>query len=395
MGERDVSSARVSAFNQAMAAARNGSLKLVRDWLASGPIDEVEQGDRSEGWTMLHAACAADQKAVVEFLLSKGPSVNAVTRRGQTALHLAALDSHEDICKLLLKHSCNPLLRTSYKLGSRTARDFALLFDRRPLAALLEQAELNYVSGICQNGSAGCNSSRQRLADFSKWEKTDWNALERENEHNLSVPTARLPAAISSTSSLQTADAAAAAPSVEDATLSYSSEPNRLLSFRRPPEGGSSPNSSDGGDGPALPILKGGGDGGVCYTWAQTLKTLSIVIDVGPVVGAKDIKIDFAPNTISVNIPTALPCACAWTAAPQQLWSSVFPDDCTWSFDGRGSLDILLSKQQPSYWRCVVVGHPMIDSSLCKGPDVLSQLDDDASRSEAMNVFSKMFAKLK
>jgi electron transfer flavoprotein alpha/beta subunit len=36
----------------------------------------------------------------------------------------------------------------------------------------------------------------------------------------------------------------------------------------------------------------------------------------------------------------------------------------------------------------------MIDSSLCRGPDNLSHLDDDAAQQEAMKVFSKMLAKL-
>jgi hypothetical protein len=167
-----------------------------------------------------------------------------------------------------------------------------------------------------------------------------------------------------------------------------------LLSFRPPPEGGAAPNSSDGGAGPKLPLLQGGGDGGTCYTWGQTIRTLSVVIDVGMGVKSNDIKIDFAPNSISVVIPATLPCASAWKTAPQQLWASVFPDDCTWSLDGRGSLEILLAKQLPAFWRCVVVGHPVIDSSLCRGPDNLSNLDDDAAQQEAMKVFSKMLAKL-
>jgi hypothetical protein len=377
-----------------MSAARNGSLHLVKEWLRTGLVDEIEQGDRSDCWTLLHAASAADQKAVVEFLLSKGASVNAVTRQGQSALHLAALDSHQDICKLLLQHSCNPLLRTSPKLGSRTARDFALLFDRQPIAALLEQAENDFLGGMQQNSGGVVSSARPRLADFSKWSKMDWGALERESDHNLSVPTARMPQAVAPAFASASASAPSSASVVEEAAFSYSSDPNRLLSFRPPPEGGSPPNANDGGSGPRLPLLQGGGDGGVCYTWSQTLRTLNVAIDIGMGIAAKDIKIHFAPNSISVTLPSALPCACAWIASPQQLWSSVFPEDCTWSLDSQGLLEILLCKQQPSYWRCVVVGHPMIDSSLCRGPDVLSQLDDDKSKSDAMNMFSKMLAKL-
>jgi hypothetical protein len=395
-------SERAFAFKQAMAAARNGNVGLVTDWLKTGHIDEVEQGSKSDGWTLLHAAAAADRKAVVELLILKRACVNAVTFRGQTALHLAALDSQEEICKMLLQHSCNPLLRTSRKLGCATARDLALLFGRHAVASLLEQAEKDYV--LCDDhasnpaciasSSSSSSSSRNRLADFSKWGNTDWDAVERESDRNLSVPTARRPAALTSAAAAAAAAASAAEDVRKESAASYSSDPNRLLSFRPPPEGGLQPNANDGGPGPSLPPLQGGGGGGVCYTWGQTMKTLSIVIEVGVDVCAKDIKIDFAPNSISISIPARLPCAHAWPA-PMQLWAAVFPHDCTWSLDGRGALEVLLEKQQPSYWRCVVKGHPVIDSTMCRGPDVLSQLDDEASKSDAMKVFSKMLSRLK
>jgi hypothetical protein len=385
---------RAAAFNDAMAAARNGSVKLVQAWLVTGHIDEIEQGDRCQGWTLLHAAAAADQKAVVEFLLSRSPSVNAITTHGQTALHLAALDSHEDICKMLLEASCNPLLRTSPKLGSRTARDTALLFDRRPLALLLEEAEMRFSCSSSPGGSSHSSStsaaarsktnSLNRLADFSKWATTDWAAVERDCDASLAVPLARLPPAPSRPSQPAAATEALSYPPT------YSSDPDRLLSFRPPPEGGCKPNSSDGGCGPPLPLMHGGGDGGVCYTWGQTFKSATVVIQVGQCIRSKDVSVKFTCDSIHVSMPSNLPCAIAFRGA-QRVFSAIYPDHCTWTLDGAGVLEILLAKQTPSFWRCVVVGHPVIDSTLCHGPHVLSQMDDDASRDQAIAAFSKMF----
>jgi hypothetical protein len=265
---------RAAAFNDAMAAARNGSVRLVQEWLETGHIDEIEQGDRCQGRTLLHAAAAAaDQKAVVKFLLSRAPSVNAITSHGQTALHLAALDSHEDVCSMLLDHSCNPLLRTSLKRGSRTARDTALLFGHRSLAPLLEEAEQWFSCSSSRGGGGNSRStsaasrsstkSLNRLADFSKWAKTDWVALERDADAGLAVPLARLPPAPSQPPQQPAAIETPMSPPT------HSSDPDRLLSFRLPPEGCCKPNSSDGGCGPPLPLMRGGGEGGVCYTWGR------------------------------------------------------------------------------------------------------------------------------
>jgi hypothetical protein len=115
---------------------------------------------------------------------------------------------------------------------------------------------------------------------------------------------------------------------------------------------------------------------------------------VGNSVCSKDIRIVFAPNSIAVCLPASLPCSRAWTAAPQQLFAPVSPHDCTWSLDGQGSLEILLAKQLAAFWRCVVVGHPVIDSTMCRGPDLLDQLDDDASKNDAVNMFSRMLSRL-
>jgi hypothetical protein len=274
-----------------------------------------------------------------------------------------------------------------------------MLFDRHSLVCLLDDAERRYAgsdrarsssSSSSSNlaASVSSSSSRQNLADFAKWNKTDWDAIDRETDLNLSAPTARRPAAPSSPAPQFPAAHA------DEPEQSYKSDPNRLMSFRPPPEGGNEPNAGDGGCGPALPVTQGGGDGGVCYTWGQTLKSATIIIEVGRGVRANDIRIGFATQSITVCIPANLPCARAWSATPQQLWAPVAPHDCTWSVDGAGTVEVHLAKQRAAYWRCVVAGHPLIDSTLCRGPDVLSQLDDDGSKNEAIDVFSKMFSRL-
>eukprot|EP01087_Luapelamoeba_hula_P009173 TRINITY_DN2353_c0_g1_i1.p1 TRINITY_DN2353_c0_g1~~TRINITY_DN2353_c0_g1_i1.p1 ORF type:complete len:1007 (-),score=130.51 TRINITY_DN2353_c0_g1_i1:159-3179(-) len=56
----------------------------------------------------LHFACSAGKMHAVKWLLSKGASVNATTKKGDTGLHLAIQNKHIAVVRVLVEHSADP-----------------------------------------------------------------------------------------------------------------------------------------------------------------------------------------------------------------------------------------------------------------------------------------------
>lgn len=69
---------------------------------------DVNVFDRHDGNTALHFASAKNMTAVVEELIKKGAKVNTINYEGRTPLHLATLDGHLDVMKVLMEQKeCN------------------------------------------------------------------------------------------------------------------------------------------------------------------------------------------------------------------------------------------------------------------------------------------------
>jgi hypothetical protein len=59
------------------------------------------------------------------------------------------------------------------------------------------------------------------------------------------------------------------------------------------------------------------------------------------------------------------------------LWRRIKADESVWTMEV-GLLTLTLRKVESGWWRCVtdLEGHTKIDSSLCRGPDMLEEYED-------------------
>lgn len=75
---------------------------------ALGAIVEECHGDvnniDSNGWTPLHHACYIGNLISAQFLIENGSKVSAYSNKNRTPLHMAAMNNHVEIIKILLMH---------------------------------------------------------------------------------------------------------------------------------------------------------------------------------------------------------------------------------------------------------------------------------------------------
>ncbi|CAN6238174.1 unnamed protein product [Urochloa humidicola] len=96
-----------------LAYAINGAHVATVRYLLDHGADPDKVDDK--GFTSLHIAAEEGYCKIVEILLSKGASVDALSNRG-TPLHLAATNGHHKTVKLLLDHNadCNKIVHGIY-----------------------------------------------------------------------------------------------------------------------------------------------------------------------------------------------------------------------------------------------------------------------------------------
>jgi len=171
MGLRDIglpATAREQAgFTSLMMAARYGTPSVVKALVSDGA--DTEARDRLFGRTALMwaissrnsacfrslIACRADIDArdfwgrtalwwasyqqhpqMVKFLLAKGANVNNSNSHGITALMTAARRGDPDTVQVLVEHGAGQHIRDD---EGRTARDWAIMWNRKKVAALLRK----------------------------------------------------------------------------------------------------------------------------------------------------------------------------------------------------------------------------------------------------------------
>lgn len=120
-----------------MAASRNDIGRLERLLRKQG---NVVAGYSRDGWTALHVACYFAQKEAVQFLLTRGASINAVSRNDQahTPLHSAVtgVANRRAMVMLLLQHGADVAARDAK--GS-TPLDLARQEEDAEVVHLLER----------------------------------------------------------------------------------------------------------------------------------------------------------------------------------------------------------------------------------------------------------------
>lgn len=141
----------------AHSAARTGDVSALEAALASDP-DAVKATDKHSR-TPLHLAAWAGHLHALVTLCDASADLHVAAMDGITALHFAAQQGHEDVCKELLKRGAKVNVKDHKKLN--TPLHYAALKGQASLASLLPHVTphpylegSSYVSrgGICSAG---------------------------------------------------------------------------------------------------------------------------------------------------------------------------------------------------------------------------------------------------
>lgn len=108
------------------------------EYLVSAGADVNAVSRNVMGVTPLHSAAAVNHVQAVRFLVARGANVNAVQHGGYTALHSAAANGEEQMVRLLLDAGADPAARTE---DGRTPADMARTRGHQAIAALLSRPQ--------------------------------------------------------------------------------------------------------------------------------------------------------------------------------------------------------------------------------------------------------------
>eukprot|EP01036_Dinobryon_divergens_P025589 gene25590-34153_t len=112
--------------------------------------------------------------------------------------------------------------------------------------------------------------------------------------------------------------------------------------------------------GKQLPI--GNGGLGPNYYWTQTLKDLTVYVDVGKGTRGKDVKCTIQPRKIVLSVKGI-------TLLDGTLDESVKTEDSMWTIadsrqtNGDSQIVISFEKCKKTWWKSVIEGHPQIDAT--------------------------------
>ena len=166
---------------------------------------------------------------------------------------------------------------------------------------------------------------------------------------------------------------------------------DRLLSLKPPSEGGAAPDKNNGCH-------------GMGYTWGQTPTEVQVWIVVARGTSKRDVACDIAPASLSVAV--LRPELQGQAAVPENtkgrrqiifkcapLWKRIKVDDSVWTLE-EGLLTVMMRKVDTGWWRCVtdMEGHTKIDTSLCRGPDMLNEYDA-AEQEELRRFFDRQLSR--
>jgi len=405
------------------AAAVEGHVSVVRA-LCGEDTGAAKQGSTAADAVIVEAVILDDESKVGEELVD----VNIATACGRTALYFAAMDGNPECVRALLKHGADP--RIKCKEG-KAPLDVAELFERSEVQTLLQTAFDNPRPPIKRRPKRLQTTSADepaapaqketpyvppepehwRKSDFTKWSNMtdkDWDAVDahqqrtaqdaaRERTDSIqSFPITAKPvkqAAPLRTRDLPYGDGRIGPPkSVPPGHARYqdfkewldiqeevkrarrgekSDEPEKLLSLKPPPEGGAAPDKHNGCH-------------GMGYTWGQTPSEVHVWIVVSQGTHRDDVVCAIGPASLSVAVRQGGEKAVAKRAGRPDvifkgavIWRRIKADESVWTLE-EGLLTLTLRKVESGWWRCVtdLEGHTKIDSTLCRGPDMLEEYED-------------------
>jgi len=165
------------------------------------------------------------------------------------------------------------------------------------------------------------------------------------------------------------------------------SKPKAAADADEPKENKKSPEEAAEDSGPALV-----GNGGTTdkYTWVQTLRDLTMYIDIPVGLKSSNIKVDFGPESLKVVLKKD-------KYLDGKLWRKVNHKNCTWTLDelkpGKSTrtLQIDLEKvNQMEWWDCVLEGDPKIDAKkISPENSKLEDLDSDTRQTVEKMMFDQ------
>ena len=108
----------------------------------------------------------------------------------------------------------------------------------------------------------------------------------------------------------------------------------------------------------------------VTYHWTQTIDEATIVLPVPESTRGRDLSVDICTSSVSI----------IWKQSKEvilegDLAAKVRKDESTWSLEG-GALVITLDKLQKTWWKNVIAGDEVIDTSLIDSKRKVSEYDD-------------------
>jgi len=138
------------------------------------------------------------------------------------------------------------------------------------------------------------------------------------------------------------------------------------------------------------PALVGNGGTTDKYTWVQTLRDLTVYIDIPVGLKSSNVKVDFGPESLKVVLKKD-------KYLEGKLWRKVNHKNCSWTLDelkpGKSTrtLQIDLEKvNQMEWWDCVLEGDPKIDAKkISPENSKLEDLDSDTRQTVEKMMFDQ------
>ncbi|KAI1300400.1 hypothetical protein EDD11_006206 [Mortierella claussenii] len=94
------------------------------------------------------------------------------------------------------------------------------------------------------------------------------------------------------------------------------------------------------------------------YKWRQSLVDVDVSVQVPKGTRSKDLIVDLKKKSLKVGLRGQAP------IIEGTLFKEIKVDDSTWTLDGQKEINIHLEKLKGTeWWKCVIEGHPEVDTS--------------------------------